>query len=795
MLSQDATYGKIIPTIDDGRFDGSCKNPTPNCALRQKINSNPNMAGVASNFDPDQMEDVRLYLRKVRDAEVNGSSASIARTAVDSSTDATVSFTVSNYRATSLNHALTIAPGGSSEFTIRSRSASAGCTGSVPAAPDAASPTTCTVSAVVRFQPLAVGAGTTAKVRLTLAPPSASDPSPPVRDITLLADSFPPFTNSATELNFTTTIGNPLEKSLNLGNSGGTNITITGLALNPDATAAGYRLAPTNGCVLNQSLVPGGSCSLKVVFDPPTVLTSTTGATLTVVHSGFGGPVPIALKGVATILPRAAIELSPAAPLPVEAQVGSNGVTQTIVVHNAGDAQLQFSAITLSGTAAADFTRGGTCSTSTPLSVGPASNGSTSCTIELTFRPSLEGARNATLTIDSNAIIGSIPLALSGTGVPVPAPVAALSAAQLDFGSQTVNGLYPARSLTLTNTGNAALSISSLVLDGTGFSNTSATPCPASLAAGASCTIDIRFTPTAAGTNYASTLRVSSNAAGSPHSVTLVGRGTATAVPVLEWTAPAKTELDFGLVSAGTVSATQSVSFINRGPGGVTLSIINAIGTDAAAFAVDTSTCPVDKPLFQDTPCRVDIKFSPGSGGTKTAMLQIVSSGSAPATLKLTGTGLGNPAAGLALSTSTMVFEAIRLGAQSVPVELTLSGTGTGAVTVTGLQVSGPFSLQRKTCAAPPFQLNAGSSCTMTVTFQPQAEGSASGTLRVTSDAMPALSEIALNGSGQAQAKLSSGGCSIASGDTPFDPTLWALVLLAIGAIVYRRRVRAGRKP
>jgi len=48
-----------------------------------------------------------------------------------------------------------------------------------------------------------------------------------------------------------------------------------------------------------------------------------------------------------------------------------------------------------------------------------------------------------------------------------------------------------------------------------------------------------------------------------------------------------------------------------------------------------------------------------------------------------------------------------------------------------------------------------------------------------------------LSGDGVAPpADLSSGGCSVTSRATVFDPTLWALGLLAVAALLYRRRMR-----
>ena len=73
-------------------------------------------------------------------------------------------------------------------------------------------------------------------------------------------------------------------------------------------------------------------------------------------------------------------------------------------------------------------------------------------------------------------------------------------------------------------------------------------------------------------------------------------------------------------------------------------------------------------------------------------------------------------------------------------------------------------------------------------------KGAATGMLRVSTDTSSAAKEVALSGSGQAAANVSGGGCSIVSGDTLADPTLWVLALLAIAALGYRWRARAAQR-
>ena len=92
-----------------------------------------------------------------------------------------------------------------------------------------------------------------------------------------------------------------------------------------------------------------------------------------------------------------------------------------------------------------------------------------------------------------------------------------------------------AQTVTLSNTGNAALSITSLALTGTNASDfAQSNTCGSSLAAGAKCTIAVMFTPSVAGTEAAS-LSIADNSSGSPQTVPLSGAGTHDVI--LSWTA------------------------------------------------------------------------------------------------------------------------------------------------------------------------------------------------------------------------------------------------------------------
>ncbi len=113
-------------------------------------------------------------------------------------------------------------------------------------------------------------------------------------------------------------------------------------------------------------------------------------------------------------------------------------------------------------------------------------------------------------------------------GTTASAPVVSLSPTSLSFGNHQVNTTSSAHTVTLTNSGNATLTIKGIGLSGPNSGDFhQQNNCPSSsstLAAGASCTISVTFTPPAEG-NFSASLSIADNASGSPQSVTLSGTG------------------------------------------------------------------------------------------------------------------------------------------------------------------------------------------------------------------------------------------------------------------------------
>jgi hypothetical protein len=219
-----------------------------------------------------------------------------------------------------------------------------------------------------------------------------------------------------------------------------------------------------------------------------------------------------------------AVSLSPTSLAFGSQKVGRTSTAHTVNLSNTGKTALRITSLALTGTNARDFAQTNTCGSSVAASAN--------CTISVTLTPSASGTRTASVSISDNATGSPQTVSFSGRGT---AAVVSLSPTSLAFGNQSVDVTSTAQSVTLSNTGNASLSITSLALTGSNASDFAQTnTCGSSLAAGANCTIVVMFTPSLTGTRTAS-VSIADNASGSPQTVPLSGAGTHDVI--LSWTA------------------------------------------------------------------------------------------------------------------------------------------------------------------------------------------------------------------------------------------------------------------
>jgi hypothetical protein len=218
-------------------------------------------------------------------------------------------------------------------------------------------------------------------------------------------------------------------------------------------------------------------------------------------------------------------------------------------------------------------------------------------------------------------------LKTSLTGTTIPVESVAVSPSSLSFGTQTQGSTSAAQTVTVANTGTAALSISGITTTGD-YSQTN--NCGTSLAIAASCAISVSFTPAATG-DRTGQLTIADNGPGNAQSVALDGTGSATGSAVSASVSPAS--LSFGSQTQGTTSAVQQVTLANTGAAALSISGITTTGDYS-----QTNNCGTS--LSVSASCLINVSFTPAAAGDRTGQLTIADNApGAPQVVSLDGTG------------------------------------------------------------------------------------------------------------------------------------------------------------
>ena len=216
----------------------------------------------------------------------------------------------------------------------------------------------------------------------------------------------------------------------------------------------------------------------------PTAATSETDTVIINSDDPDQPTVNIDVSGTGTAVPVPNIAVSGSGAFgDVEVDTTSN---RSFTVNNSGNATLTITSI---GGLAAPFTIvSNNCGSS--LAAG------TSCTFDVQFAPTAATGETDTVIINSDdPDQPNVYITVSGTGTAVPVPNIAVSGSGA-FGEVEVDTTSN-RSFSISNSGNAALTINSIGGLAAPFTIVS-NNCGSSLAAGTSCTFDVQFAPTAA---------------------------------------------------------------------------------------------------------------------------------------------------------------------------------------------------------------------------------------------------------------------------------------------------------
>lgn len=217
-------------------------------------------------------------------------------------------------------------------------------------------------------------------------------------------------------------------------------------------------------------------------------------------------------------------------------------------------------------------------------------------------------------------------------------------------------------------------------------------------------------------------------------------------------TAPAistsATSLAFGATQVGasnTAPVPASVTLTNTGAGNLTITAINRSGTNAADFTA-TGTCVsgTTVTVAPGASCTLGATFTPSAAGTRTATLTVASNAAANPAISLAGTGSSVPVAAVSLNRASVAFATQTVGTTSAAQQVTLTNSGTAALTVTQVaSTPNPEFTATSNCVG---TINPAASCSISVTFTPTAAGTRNGTLTITSNAASSPNTIALSG-------------------------------------------------
>jgi len=357
-------------------------------------------------------------------------------------------------------------------------------------------------------------------------------------------------------------------------------------ANSPDFNATGTCI-PT-GAVVVVVVQPGGTCTIIVNFMPVTA--GAHSESFTVTTDGTSG---VMIDAVGTAVSGATATAAPSSLAFGAVVVNTTSGAQAVTVSVPASSPSAVGIETI--TVPTGFTETDNC-VDTTLQPGG------SCTINLTFAPKTTGSFSGNLSVTDTAANSPQTVALTGTSVSGSFTAAPAS---LNFGTVVINTTSPPQTVTVTNGTTQNQFILSIVPPA-GYAETD--NCNAGgqpLVPGASCTINVTFTPTSA-TTFSGNLVITAGPQNSPaptqFTVALTGNGTNStfSLALAPGSSPTATVIPggtaaFGIVVTGTPGVSQTINF-NATTTSNTITVIvtpasvTITGTGNTQFAVVLNT-------------------------------------------------------------------------------------------------------------------------------------------------------------------------------------------------------------
>lgn len=492
-------------------------------------------------------------------------------------------------------------------------------------------------------------------------------------------------------------------KALKVTNDGQEPAFVTRFGLAENALHYGLNAADCEG-----EIQPGESCTLQTTFNPNTLGRINSRIFLeledgTVLHAA-------ALTGTG-VQGTPSFDVSTLTFL--NAPLNTSSVKQ-VTVTNIGSGTLNVDNVTYSGDPSfkvLSTTCGG------PLAV------QANCTITVEVFPTVDQIRSGTVTLVSSS--SSSPLTRVQVFYQPELSNSQLEwvASSLDFGNVPV-GTSAVRSVTIRSTGNAAATVSSYNLTGTGagsFALVNSGNCLGTLQPGMQCSMDLRATPTQTGTLSAQlTTQASTASPVAPVSLQVNGiAGSIAATPAA---------LTFTATEVGA-SATLTTTLSNTGSAPV---LIGTVNVPASLAGVTVSGCS-GQTLAPAANCTLTVRFAPTSVATISGNLTVNHNGQPSSTSVAVAAQSVVAAAPAATLEPFVCTPTPTQTSTQVTCAATLRSTGTATVTVGALSHTGTlFTAPTSNC---PASLAPGGNCVVTTRATPTTAGSFSTTVSVVTGA------------------------------------------------------------
>lgn len=516
-------------------------------------------------------------------------------------------------------------------------------------------------------------------------------------------------------------VGSTGTQALTLTNTGTASVSIS----NVSVSGAGFSVMGGN---FTGTVLAGQSVSLQFQFAPQSTgsldgsVTIASNASSTSEAAGTSSPIvaeasttsnfKIKLHGNAV---QALISLSPSS-LNFNNVTAGQSSSQAVKLINNGTADLHLQSATVTGIT---FSVQGL---STPQTV-PAGQ---SISFSVQYAPTGAGSASGKVALADNAPNAPQTLILTGNAV-APGGTLLANPGSYNF-SNVVVGSSSQQTITLTNSGAGTVTINSISATGAGFSATGLSA-NQTIAAGAKATFTASFAPVSAG-NASGTIVLATDASNPTLAIALSGTGTEGALS----SNPAS--VNFGSILVGS-SSTATITLTNSGTAPVSVSAASPSG---AGFSVSGFTSGTLNPGGTSS---FSVVFAPAAAGSTTGTVSVTSDApGSPLKVSLSGIGTATQAQ-LSVSPASVSFSNVNVGG-SASQTVTLTNTGNAALNITAAAISGPG----YTTTLAPMTINAGANTAFSVNFAPTAEGSAPGSISITSNAPGSPASIALTGTG-----------------------------------------------